>query len=247
MLRVSNEEDRLVPDELIQWYNRDLVLKMLDGYSLYITTDYTTSSGANNDFSVVMTWAVSSNYDYFLLDASVRKLDMQEMYNETFRQYLTWSKGGRVVEVGVEIDGQQKAHIYSLKKMMQERNRFFSFARQKGAPSSREGLVSGSAGNKHERFRYIVPLFQNRKIYFPEQLQSTPDMKEILKQLKGATQTGFSTHDDACDGISQLGLIDIIAGSGDVVEEKSIVTNDGLIWTGDWEENESYSGGSTVF
>jgi hypothetical protein len=132
--------------------------------------------------------------------------------------------------------------------MMQERNRYFSFARQKGAPSSREGLVSGAAGSKHERFRYIVPLFQNRKIYFPEQLQNTVDMKEILKQLKGATQTGFSTHDDACDGISQLGLIDIIAGSGEMEDEKSIVTEDGLIWTGDWDDGDKeYSGGSTVF
>ena len=246
MLRVSNEEDRLVPDEYIQWYNRDTVVKMVEGYSLYVTTDYTTDGGTVNDFAVIMTWAINSNSDCFLLDACVRKMEMDQMYNETFRQVITWGKNGRPIEVGVEINGQQKAHVFSLKKMMQEKNRYFRFARQLGAPAGREGIQS--VGKKHDRFRYIVPWFQNRKIWFPEQLKNTPDMKEVLKQLKGVTQSGFSGHDDACDGISQLGLIDILPGSGDgMSNEEDYGPPSSHYWGGGLDEKETFSGGSTIF
>jgi hypothetical protein len=249
MLRVSNEEDRLVTDDMIQWYDRKLLMKLLDGYSLYITTDFTTTSKAKSDFSGIALWAVSSNYDYFLLDLCLRKQELDEQYNEVFRMVSTWSKGGRAIEVGVETDGQQKAHLYALRQKMQMTNRYFSFARQKGAGPGKEGISSGSAGSKHERFRYILPNFQNRKVYFPEQLQDTADMKEALKQLKGTTTTGFSTHDDFCDLISQLGLVDIIPGSGsdEASFEKSTI-HEGDVWSGIFDDDDSDDyRGSTIF
>ena len=248
MLRVSNEEDRLVPDELVQWYDRPMLMKMLDGYSLYVTTDFTTTGSANSDFSALALWAVSSNYDYFLLDLCVRKQELEQQYNELFRMMATWSKGGRAIQVGVEINGQQKAHLYALKQKMQMTNRYFSFARQKDAPVNREGI--SSVGNKHERFRYVVPWFQNRKVWFPEQLKDTPDMKEALKQLKGVTSSGFSYSDDFCDTISQLGMIDVIPGTGDADSLESTEFHDGLMVTTIWDEDEEdgFAGNrSTVF
>jgi len=249
MLRVSNEEDRLVPDELIQWYDRNLLMKMIGNYNLYLTTDFTTTGAATSDFSAMSLWAVSSNYDYFLLDMCVRKQELEEQYNEVFKMVSLWSKGGKPVEVGVETDGQQKAHLYSLKQKMMQRNIYFSFARQKGAPITKEGISTGGR-NKHERFRYVVPHFQNRKIWFPEQLKNTPDMKEALKQLKGVTSSGFSYSDDFCDNVSQLGLIDIIPGVGseDALETAEFV--DGMLVTTIWDDHEddTYSrNGSTVF
>lgn len=249
MLRVSNEEDKLVPEELIQWYDRKMLMKLLDGYSLYITTDFTTTSKAKSDFSAIALWAVSSNYDYFLLDLCVRRQEIDQQYNELFRMISVWSKGGRAIDVGVEVDGQQKAHLFGLKQKMQMTNRYFSFARQKGASPNKEGISSGSSGSKHERFRYVVPHFQNRKIYFPEELRETEDMKEALKQLNGVTTTGFSYHDDFCDVVSQLGLIDIIPGTGsDEASFQSSVVHDGEIWTGVWDDDEEDNyNGSTIF
>lgn len=37
----------------------------------------------------------------------------------------------------------------------------------------------------------MLPLFQNRKIHFPEELRDTPDMRELMEQIKYATYTGF--------------------------------------------------------
>ena len=99
MLRVSNEEDRLVTDDMIQWYDRNLLVKLIDGYSLYITTDFTTTSAAKSDFSAMGVWAVSSNDDWFLLDLCLRRQELQQQYDELFRLVRTWSRGGRYLEV----------------------------------------------------------------------------------------------------------------------------------------------------
>ena len=244
MLRVANEEDRMISDDMIQWYDRNLVMKLLDGYSLYITTDFTTTSAAKSDYSALAVWAISSNNDLFLLDLCVRRQELQEQYGELFRMVRTWRKGGRYIEVGVEINGQQKAHLFSLKEMMQKLNVYFSFARQKGAPVGREGVLSGE--NKLERFRYVLPKFQNRKFYFPEQLKDTPDMKEALKQLRGVTHTGFTTSDDFCDCVSQIEMIDVREGMGS--DDLPYVDNrkDVDVWGKMWDKDDD-DGNSVIF
>ena len=245
MLQMSNEEERLVTEEMIQWYDRNLITKMIDGYSLYMTTDFTTTSAAKSDFSAICLWGVSSNNDYFLLDMCLRRKELQQQYDEVFRMISNWGRY-KHIEVGVEIDGQQKAHLFSLKQLMQKKGLYFSFAKQKGAPATREGILSKvGASSKHERFRFIVPMFQNKKIYFPEQLKDTPEMKEALKQIRGATMTGFSAKDDFCDGVSQLGMIDVIPGSG-VMKEAELDDRTSGIWM-DWEDDEETSGNSTIF
>jgi phage terminase large subunit-like protein len=252
MLRVSNEEDRLVTDDMIQWYDRPMLMKMLDGYSLYITTDFTTTGNSLSDYSAISVWAVSNNFDYYLLDMSVKKLELEDQYNTLFRMVAVWGKNNRAIDVGVEIDGQQGAHVFALKQKMLMTNRYFNFARQVGSKGTSIGIRSGSSGNKHERFRYIVPQFQNGKIYFPNQLKDTADMKEALKQLKGVTVTGFTYNDDFCDTISQLALVDIIPGTGTDLN-KALEANDmqmdmGFIWDGDpTEDKEEKLGGSTIF
>lgn len=227
MLRVASDTDRLITDDMIQWYDRNLVIKLLDGYSLYMTTDFTTTSSATSDFSAIGLWAVSSNMDYFLLDLCLRRQELQSQYDEVFRMIGTWSRGGRYIEVGVETDGQQQAHIFTLKEMMIKRNQYFSFAKQKGASPSQEGIKSArAAGSKLDRFRYMLPHFQNKKMWFPEQLKEDNEMKEAIKQLKGVTHSGFTNKDDFNDVVSQLGLIDVrpgtdISGGVDVNDETS--------------------------
>lgn len=247
MLRVANEEDRMVTDTMIQWYDRNLIMSLLDGYSLYVTTDFTTTSAAKSDFSALAVWAVSSNNDYFLLDVCVRRQELGEQYNELFRMVRTWGKGGRYIEVGIEVDGQQKAHLFNIKQMMQKQNLYFSFARQKGAPPGREGILSAASGtNKLERFRYILPKFQNMKFYFPEQLKDNKDMIEGLKQVKGATHAGFTSSDDFCDCVSQLEMMDIREGSGvdDLPYKETGKSRD--VW-GDMWDKEDTSGSSVIF
>ena len=130
---------------------------------------------------------------------------------------------------------------------MIKKNLYFSFARQKGAPSTREGILSkAAAGSKFERFKYMLPHFQNHKFYFPNELKNTEDMREAIKQLTSVTYLGFSTHDDFDDVISQLGMIDYIPGSGNGGESIEDHGADESIWGLDNDEEET-SGCSTIF
>ena len=248
MLRISSEEDRMIKDDMIQWYDRKMLVQTLHGYNLVITTDFTTTSEVKSDFSGIALWAVSHNMDYFLLDLSLKKLSIQEQYNELFRMVSYWRTGGRDIQVGIEVDGQQKAHLFALKEMMIKKNLFFNFARQKGAPISREGILSKSGGtSKHERFRFMLPYFQNRKFWFPNELKDTPDMKEALKQLKYTTYVGFASHDDFNDLVSQLGMMDILPPAYEEIERRRDEYSSE--WWGDdlISENDNENTGSTIF
>jgi len=247
-LRISSDADKLISDDLIQWYDRKMLIKMLDSYSLYITTDFTTTSSAKSDFSGIAVWAISSNDDFYLLDLNLKRLELQEQYDALFRLVQVWSKWGqRNVEVGVEVDGQQKAHVFALKEMMIKKGVYFNFARQKGAPVTREGILSKATGvNKFERFKYVLPRFQNHKIYFPVELKDTPDMKEALKQLTSATYRGFIYSDDFCDCVSQINLIDYSRGSGVVGDSSSEFNDTSGVW-GSYDDDEETYYGSTIF
>lgn len=211
MLRISSAEDRMIQEEMIEWYSRKELIKNISAYNIYVTTDFTTTSEAKSDFSAMAVWAVNSNKDYYLVDLCVKRQGIGEQYEELFRMVNFWSSHGKSVEVGIEVDGQQKAHIFALKEMMIKKTEWFTFARQKGSKYGSEGILSkASGGNKHSRFRMMLPQFQNHKIHFPLELKESPDMKEALTQLKYTTWEAFGGHDDFCDVVSQLGMIDII-------------------------------------
>ena len=211
MLRITSDEDRMIHDEMLQWYSRKEAMKSIHAYRVYVTTDFTTTSEAKSDFSAIAVWLVNSNRDFYLADLCVKRQGIGEQYEEVFRMVNFWTSQGKSVDVGIEIDGQQLAHLHALREMMPSRGQFFTFARQKGAKYGSEGIRSKSGGgSKHERFRTMLPMFQNHKFYFPLELKDTPDMKEGLKQLRHVSYSGFGSHDDFCDAISQLNMIDII-------------------------------------
>ncbi len=212
-LRIADEEDRLVPDSMLMWFNRQDIIDNAWQYNWYLTSDYTTTGSKGSDLSGCALWAVNSESDHFLIDLVLRKLEVETQYNETFAMVSQTSGYTRGVEVGVEVDGQQDLHILALKDRMPKKNIFFMFAKQKGAkPGARPGIRSRlEGGNKHWRFRMMLPYFQNQKIWFANELKGSLDMNELLEEIKYTTYSGFgSSHDDGADIISQLGMMDII-------------------------------------
>lgn len=213
-LRSTSNEDRMISDKMIQWYSRAELEKNLVGYNLYATTDFTTTSETGSDLAGIAGWAVSSNMDYFMLDLSLKQQGIEEQYNELFRinkRYMRLTGGMKQLLAGIEIDGQQKSHVYSVKKRMQYDNEYFGLAKQAGQTTGSEGILSRKeGGNKHWRFRNTLPIWQNRKLWLPEELKDTPDMIELLDEIKNTTLTSFnSKYDDGNDLISMLTAIDI--------------------------------------
>lgn len=218
MLRITSEKDKAIPNDYLEFFSRDNILKNGAAYNWYITTDFTTTGGSGNDFSGMAVWAVSSNNDYFLVDLVLKKMDLAIQYNELFRLVNKYKRFNGMIEVGIEIDGQQKIHLFAIKELMNKKNEYFTIGKQKGGV--REGILSKqSKGGKEGRFSIMVPLFQAGKIQFARELNDTASMRELRNELDyvtydehGRLQFG-SVHDDGLDLISQLAMMNIYAPS----------------------------------
>lgn len=197
MLRIRNEADALINDDMLIWYDLKMVLQNKSSFNFYITTDFATSAKESADYSVIMVWAYSSNGDWLLVDGICERQTMDKNIDSLFRLVQQYSPQS----VGVEISGQQGAFLAWIREQMVIRNIFFNIAKEKG----KEYFGIRPSGNKFERFNLIVPWFHLGKLWFPTQLKNTKLLVETLVELRMATVSGFkSKHDDCIDGISQL-------------------------------------------
>ena len=251
MLRLTSSSERLVPDRCIQFCDMKPIMRNIHGYNIYITSDFTTTSGEKSDFSGVAAWALSNNGDWFMLDLALRKMGMEEQYKVMLDWAAKYRRLGRHVELGVEVDGQQSAHIFSLEKEMASRGDWHTFARQKGVDrdETKKGIISRKAGgDKHTRFRIAVNNFMlPQKLWFPEHLRGTPDMEEMVAQIKGATHENFARSDDGPDLISMLNHMVVVEPTEGVREDEARYGSSAEWGQDPWYEEDEDYGSSTVF
>ena len=236
MLRITSDEDRLVADSDLVWYNRDKVIQAKNRYNFYITSDLTTSNTSKADFAVIMVWAYSNNGDWLLVDGVCKRQLMDASMDQLFRFVSVY----RPLEVGIEINGQQQGFIQWMKNEMVTRNIFFNFA----GKGSVEGIRR--SGRKIDNFKLVVPLFKAKKIWIPLELKAEPLVIEMLEELKYATSEEFkSKNDDVGDGISML--LEIEAFKPSATDESSYTENEAgtFAWYQD-DDGDIYKN-STVF
>lgn len=243
MLRLTSGSERLIPDNCLQFCDMKVIEDNIEAYNIYITTDYTTTSGEKSDFSGIATWAVSSNEDWFLLNLHLRKMGMDTQYALTLEEAAKYKRKGKNVEIGVEVDGNQAAHVNALEKLMRDQGTYYSFAKQKGhLDSTRKGILSKNSGlgAKHERFRVASQVMLKQKMWFPKHLENTPDMIEFIAQLKGVTHETFTRSDDGPDLITMaLVTMHVYYPTYEAVTAK-MVTPDGMHYFSA-DKNNSYS------
>jgi predicted phage terminase large subunit-like protein len=201
MLRIMSEEDRLVLDSEIMWYNRANVLQNKGAFNFYITSDFATGDKDANDYSVISVWAYNNNGDWFWVDGICKKQLMNKNWDDLFRLVQIYSPQ----KVGIEISGQQKGFIAWCDEQMQVRNIYFTLAQEPNA--TQRGLRPVT--NKMERFNVVLPLFKLHKVWFPLELKTGPEMAECMEELTLTSRKGFKAkHDDFIDTISMLGAMD---------------------------------------
>ena len=202
MLRIMSEEERLIKDSDIGWYKHRNVKNNIGAFNFYITTDFAVSERESADWSVLNVWALNNNGDWFWVDGVCRKMLMDKSIGHLFRLAQKWNPQS----VGIEITGQQGGFIQWIQSEMQVRNIYFTIASAIG--SSKPGLRPTK--DKMSRFQTnAVPLFKAGKIFFPEELRESEELREMLEELRLATIKGFkSKHDDQIDTITQLGEIE---------------------------------------
>ena len=199
MLRITSDEERLVLDEDICWYERKRLMETRSAYNFYITTDFATSSRQTADFSVISVWAHNANGDWFWVDGVCERMTMDKSIDHLFRLVQKYTPQS----VGVEITGQQGAFIQWLQSEMMTRNIWFNFAT---SGKSREPGIRPTV-DKLSRFNLVVPLFKAKKMYFPREAQRTEIMNQFMGQIRLATISGLKGKDDCIDTISMLAYI----------------------------------------
>jgi len=225
MLRIMSDEERLIEDSDIIWYNRSNVLTNKGAYNFYITTDFATSDKEHNDFSVISVWAYTNNGDWLWVDGMCKKVLMDKTIDTLFKFAQEYSP----IETGIETSGQQGGFIAWIQNEMMSRNIYFALS--KGKNSNSIGIRPTK--DKMSRFQQnAVPLFKAKKIWLPEELRDSDGLVEMLSELKLATIKGFrSKHDDVMDTITMLAELNAWKPSEMSVEEDSGSSNAGsFIW-----------------
>jgi phage terminase large subunit-like protein len=197
MLRIMSEEDRLITDGEILWYNRSKLLQNKSKFNFYITTDFATSEKQSADFSVIMVWALNHAGMWFLVDGLCRRQTMDKNIDDLFRLAQMYSPQS----VGIEVSGQQGGFIPWVQDQMLDRNNFFNLATDHN--SNDPGIRPNT--NKMVRFNIVVPWFKSHIMFFPKELKDTPFIMEVIAELGLVSVEGFkSKNDDCLDGISML-------------------------------------------
>ena len=230
MLQIMSDEDRLVLDSDIQWYNLTNLMQRKDNFNFYITTDFATSEKTSADFSFISVWAVNDKGYFFWVDGVCERQTMDKNIDDLFRlvsQYKPQS-------VGIEVSGQQGGFIPWIQREMFAKNIFFTLASNEN--STNPGIRP--TGTKLERFNIVVPDFKLKRMYFPIEKKTSKPLKEMLLELSQASVGGFrSKHDDALDTISMLPAMQIWRPS----EEQHWKINENNIWE---QESDDDSGSS---
>jgi predicted phage terminase large subunit-like protein len=199
MLRITSEEERLIQDAEIRWYNRTQLLNNDSSFNFYITSDFATSERKSADFSVISVWAYNHLGYWFWVDGICERQTIDKTFDDLFRLTQKY----KPQQVGIEVTGQQQAYIKLLQKEMMRRNIWFNFAssEKSGEPGIRPAI------DKLSRFNLVVPWFKSGMMHFPEEMKHSIIVGRFLGQIGLATMDGLKGKDDCLDTISMLGYM----------------------------------------
>jgi predicted phage terminase large subunit-like protein len=229
MLRISSEEDRLLSDDDIRWYNnRDEIIKYKEDYNFYITTDLATGSNQASDYSVISVWAYDNKKNWYWVDGVIEKQTVDKSFDDIFRLVEMYDP----LFVTLERQGQQKGFISLIKREMNSRNIYFAIATDK--KNGEEGFSSSK--DKIQRFELVLPYFKRKKIMFPLDLKDDKRMIEAVNELEQITKKGIlSKHDDFIDTCSHIPLLQVFEPTKEFKEKREKEKNK------DIEENNPFN------
>lgn len=200
MLQIMSEDQRLIHDDDVVWFERSNVLKNRGRYNFYITTDFSFSEKQSADFSVISVWAYNANGDWMLVDGVAARRTIDKSLDDLFKYVQMY----KPMSVGIEISGQQVGLLKWLDEQMVTRNIFFNIAQEKNTGT--RGFRPSA--NKLVRFQSVVPLFKAKKIWLASDMKGSEYMNEFLNEMRNVALEGFkSKHDDIMDTVSQLAML----------------------------------------
>ena len=202
MLQIMSDENRIVRDEDIIWFEKNEVLKYKHNYNFYITTDFATSEKSSADYSVISVWGINNNGDYLLVDGVCKQQLMDKNIDDLFVLASVYKPLG----VGIEVSGQQKGFVSWIQSEMVKKNVFSNLlsSNNDGQPGIRP------IADKFARFNLFLPRIKAKKLWMPKELKGSAWMNEFIDEISKASISGFkSKHDDVLDTISMLASFEV--------------------------------------
>lgn len=216
MLRITDDESRLVQDEDIVWYDQkvqDDIRENPQNYNFYITSDFATSSKQTADYSVLFLWAYDMQGNWHWVDGVMERQTMDRTIDDLFNMAATFDIQG----AGIEITGQQGGFIPWIMREMDVRNQYFNLTHQNGKPGIRPMT------DKLSRFNLVVPLFKAGKVRFPMSKKKTQVLGLLMEQISLATKDGIKGKDDGLDGVSMLTVMNAWKPTKDTIQQREAV------------------------
>lgn len=256
-IRVISSTERLIQTDNMKFVSIHDMKVHSELYSWFVTTDFTTSNKKGSDLSVAMLWARDAWGIDTLINISLGHKTIEEQYDDVFKLVDEGtSYGARYVEIGIEVDGPQQIHLYSIKKRAEETKRFIDIAKQINPqkdykPMSHDGIKSKHIGDKLDRLRLRANDVDMGKVNINKNIPryQIEEWTELETEFRLATREDIkSRYDDALDCFSQPVLIYVdlpskelsakILGKDDDVPQKTLMQ---LIMDGDLEHIDSGS------
>ena len=197
MLRIANEEDRLILDSEIARFSLRKWKAEKPPAIHYITTDFATTEKKKGDWSVLSVWAVDTDGNFRWVDGVLKKQNMGANVDALFDLVQRYNPLG----VGIETSGQQGGFIPWLQREMVARNLFFNLLSNKGS-GGQPGIKVVTS--KLQRFQEVLPIIKAGKIMFPEE-EDLPWLQEFWAEVRMIMKDGIkSKNDDVIDTVSML-------------------------------------------
>ena len=162
------------------------------GMNVYILVDPAGAKKPDSDYTAM--WVVGLNHDgcYYVLDGVHDRLNLAERARALFKLHRKY----RPVGVGYEQYGMQ-ADIEHMRYLMGQENYRFNITPLAGAMP------------KNDRIRRLVPVFEQGRIYFPNQMikkrqdNTAHDLVDVFRRLEFQTFP-VAEHDDMLDCLSRI-------------------------------------------
>jgi hypothetical protein len=190
MLQTVNEETQIFKRDWIKKFKVKDLAKNKQQYNFFTTMDLAVSRKEKADRTCVITIAVNSDNNWFIVDIAFGRFNPTEVIDILFKQVRRW----KPLEVRAEKAALQQVLGHFIEERMLKENTHFLY----------NPLVANSTTKKEVRILGLEPKFKRRMIWFPEDDYIDEIMlleKELLGQTKETNTTG---HDDGIDTLASF-------------------------------------------
>lgn len=161
-------------------------------FNRYIVVDPANAKKRSSDYTAMFVIGVGMDDNYYILDMIRDRMNLTERADTLFRLHKKW----KPKLVGYERYGIM-ADIQHLQDRMQRDNYRFHITELGGSTA------------KNDRIRRLIPLFENRRIFFPETVLRTNYEGKTVDLVQAFVEEEYKAfpvglHDDMLDALSRI-------------------------------------------